>query len=176
MVFVSPHWLPRFAGAARSAAKTLRLRLMVWNAGLILVTAIACFVGIREGLRRTLVSEMDKVLSADLREISLEVNDLQPTAPNIRKAKAAKEPTRAAQLLQDLNRKASGHLHSGWFVELLDDRGESIWRRDRLRCPSISRRRLGMATASSSDFPAPCESGSVRRWTQSTVTSNASIA
>ncbi len=46
--------LSRLAQLARSASKTLRIRLMVWNACLVLITALACFLGVREGLRQAL--------------------------------------------------------------------------------------------------------------------------
>src|SRR4051794_36125383 len=72
------------ASAARSSARTLRVRLMVWNAALVLATAMACFLGIREGVRLTLVNEMDHVLAADLREIALEADDLHATVADVK--------------------------------------------------------------------------------------------
>ena len=42
----------KLAHLARTASKSLRVRLMVWNVGLVLVTALACFLGVREGLRQ----------------------------------------------------------------------------------------------------------------------------
>jgi signal transduction histidine kinase len=114
----------------RSAARTLRVRLMIWNAGLVLATAVACFLGIREGLRAALVTEMDRVLFADLREISLEVADLHATASDIQHVKQFGRSGHAVQLLDDLSRKASGHQQNGWFVELLDKDDKVLWASD----------------------------------------------
>ena len=67
----------KVAHAVRTWSKSLRARLMIWNACLVLVTAFACFLGVREGLRQALVSGMDNVLTADIREIGLDVAKLQ---------------------------------------------------------------------------------------------------
>jgi signal transduction histidine kinase len=123
----------RFAGLRRSAGsavKTLRFRLMVWNAGLVLAAAMACFIGVREGLRRTLISGMDDVLTADAREISLDVADLHTTAADLRAAAKTMGESPAAQLLKALNRKESVHQHNGWFVELLDGDAQRLWASD----------------------------------------------
>lgn len=123
----------RLAGlqrAAGSAAKTLRFRLMIWNAGLVLVTAMACFIGVREGLRRTLIVGMDDVLKADVREVSLDVAYLHTTAADLRAAAKTKGSSPAALLLEALNRKESVHQHNGWFVELLDADDRRLWASD----------------------------------------------
>jgi two-component system, OmpR family, heavy metal sensor histidine kinase CusS len=122
--------ITRLADFARSTATTLRVRLMVWNAGLIVVTALACFLGVREGLRQTLLSQMDHVLTADVKEISLDVAERHATADDIRSAAATKKPPHAAQLLDDLNRKESVHEYNGWFVEIRDQRGSRLWASD----------------------------------------------
>src|ERR1700722_17461860 len=121
--------------SAASAVKTLRFRLMVWNAGLVLAAALAAFIGVREGLRQTLISGMDEVLSADAREVSLDVGDLHTTAADLRTAalRAAasiKDPPPAVLLHQALNRKESVHLHNGWFVELMDGDDRRLWASD----------------------------------------------
>jgi signal transduction histidine kinase len=116
--------------SARAAVKTLRFRLMVWNAALVLAAAMACFFGVREGLRRTLISGMDDVLTADVREISLDVADLHTTAADLRAAAMTMGDTPAAQLLTALNRKESVHQHNGWFVELLDGDNRRLWASD----------------------------------------------
>lgn len=97
---------------------------MVWNAALVLVTALACFLGVREGVRRSLVSQMDTVLTVDVNEIALGVVDLHAAVARIRLAAKTAEIT---PFLDALNRKASGHQHNGWFVELLDDEGQRLW-------------------------------------------------
>ena len=112
------------------AFKTLRFRLMVWNAALVLAAAMACFVGVREGLRRTLISGMDDVLTADVREVSLDVADLHTTAADLRLAARERGGSPAALLLEALNRKESVHEHNGWFVELLDSDNRRLWGSD----------------------------------------------
>jgi two-component system, OmpR family, heavy metal sensor histidine kinase CusS len=115
---------------ARVAAKSLRVRLMIWNACLVLVTALACFLGVREGLRQALVGGMDNVLSADIREIGLDVAELHATAADLRSAAKGQGFVEGTQLLNALNRKESVHEHNGWFVELLDADEKRLWASD----------------------------------------------
>ena len=103
---------------------------MVWNAGLVLAAALAAFLGVREGLRQTLISGMDEVLIADVREVSLDVADLHATAADLRAAAQMKGSSPAVLLLKALNRKESVHLHNGWFVELLDGEDRRLWASD----------------------------------------------
>jgi signal transduction histidine kinase len=128
-----------------STTKTLRFRLMVWNTGLVLAAAMACFIGVREGLRRTLISGMDAVLTADVREVSLDVADLHTTAADLRAAAQTKGSSPAARLLEALNRKESVHEHNGWFVELLDGDDRRLWASDltpKLGAPDRARHEL----------------------------------
>ena len=41
----------------KQSTKTLRFRLMVWNAAVVLLTAFGILVGVREGLRFSLLPE-----------------------------------------------------------------------------------------------------------------------
>ncbi len=120
----------QLAQLLRLASKSLRARLMIWNACLVLVTAFACFVGVREGLRQALVGGMDTVLTADIREIGLDVAELHATAADIRSAARGQGFAQATQLLDALNRKESVHEHNGWFVELLDGEEKRLWASD----------------------------------------------
>ena len=122
--------LASLSRSATSAVKTLRFRLMVWNAGLVLAAALAAFIGVREGLRQTLISGMDEVLIADAREVSLDVGDLHTTAADLRAAAQMKGSSPAVLLLQALNRKESVHQHNGWFVELMDGDERRLWASD----------------------------------------------
>jgi hypothetical protein len=110
-----------------SAGKTLRFRLMVWNVVLVLASALACFFGVREGLRRTLIAGMDDVLIADAREIRLDVAELHTTSSDLKAAARKKDSSPASLLLMALNRKESVHEHNGWFVELLDADDKRLW-------------------------------------------------
>ncbi len=130
MPFAIVERLASLRRSAGSAVKTLRFRLMIWNAGLVLAAAMACFIGVREGLRRTLISGMDDVLTADVREVSLDVADLHTTAADLRAAAETKGSSPAALLLEALNRKESVHQHNGWFVELLDGDDRRLWASD----------------------------------------------
>lgn len=101
-----------FAGI-RSASQTLRFRLMLWNAGVVLLTALLVLVGLREGVRRALVHELDVILLEDLKEMRLALS-------------AAPSPD-DPRLLEELNRKAAGHQAHRWFVRFLDEKGQSVW-------------------------------------------------
>ena len=54
-----------------SRARTLRFRLMVWNAAVVIITAVVTLVGLREAVRFTLIRELDQLLAEDVREIEL---------------------------------------------------------------------------------------------------------
>ena len=101
------------SGRLRAGSKTLRFRLMLWNAALVLVTALLVLVGLREGVRRALVHELDVILREDLNEVRL--------------ALAAASSPSDPELLEELNRKAAGHRAHRWYVRFLDDRGRSVW-------------------------------------------------
>src|SRR5580704_17417449 len=116
--------------SAASAGKTLRFRLMVWNVVLVLASALACFFGVPEGLRRTLIAGMDDVLIADAREIRLDVAEFHTTSSDLRAAAERKDKSKASLLLMFLNRKESVHEHNGWIVELLDADDKRLWGSD----------------------------------------------
>lgn len=97
----------------RAGTKTLRFRLMLWNAGVVLVTALLVLFGLREGVRRALIHELDVILREDLDEVQLALS----AAPS------ADDP----RLLAELNRKASGHKAHRWYVRFLDGRGNTVW-------------------------------------------------
>ncbi len=98
--------------AKRSFWRSLRFRLMVWNALVVVVTAFVTLVALREGVRITLVRELDQLLQEDLNEIEI--------------ALAAHED--AASLHEQLDRKDAGHAAHGWFAELVDRDGRVSYR------------------------------------------------
>ena len=57
----------------RAWMRSLRFRLMVWNAIVVIVTACVTLVALREGVRVTLIREFDQMLREDLREIEIAV-------------------------------------------------------------------------------------------------------
>ena len=57
----------------RAIFRSLRFRLTAWNTTVVLLTVLLALVGVHEGLRLSLINEMDKSLLANAREISLAV-------------------------------------------------------------------------------------------------------
>jgi heavy metal sensor kinase len=109
----------------KQSTKTLRFRLMVWNAAVVLLTSFGILIGVREGLRISLLNEMDNVLKQDIIEIELAVRE-----------------HRFADLVrmqEDLNRKARGHDQDGWFVELFDDQNKEIFASENTPAPRPQR-------------------------------------
>jgi heavy metal sensor kinase len=97
----------------KATAHTFRFRLMVWNAGVVLLTAIVTLVGVREGVRRALLNEMDQILIEDAHEIGLTISDASPLLPT--------------EIQEFINRKAQGHEKHGWFARLIGQGSEQIW-------------------------------------------------
>ena len=94
--------------------RTLRFRLAAWNATVVVATALITLFGLREGVRYTLLSELDQLLHEDLHEIGLSVAALH-------------YPTSGNELQEELERKARGHTAHNWFVQLLDFDGQELW-------------------------------------------------
>ena len=90
----------------RSPLRTLRFRLMVWNALVVVVTGVVMLVGLREGVRITLLHELDQLLAEDAHEVELALRQY----PN----------TDSEALREQLDRKALGHAQHQWFVQLSD--------------------------------------------------------
>lgn len=81
---------------------------MVWNATVVVITAMVTLVALREGVRITLLRELDQLLLDDLREIEL----------------ALTENESRDNLYDQLDRKDEGHArHHRWFAELVDQSG-----------------------------------------------------
>ena len=94
--------------------RTLRFRLMLWNATAVILTGIAVLVTLREGVRFALQAELDQVLTQDLQEISLYFSE-------------EKQELNWQRLEEELDRKARGHEFQGWFVQFFDARGLTAW-------------------------------------------------
>ena len=93
--------------------RTLRFRLMTWNAIVVIVTGIVTLVGLREGVRITLIRELDEVLLEDLNEIQLSLAEFGTAESNA--------------LHEQLDRKAQGHSHRKWFAQLSDRAGRILY-------------------------------------------------
>ena len=86
---------------------------MLWNAGVVIVTALLVLFGLREGVRRALVHELDTILVEDLREVQY--------------ALQAAGALDDVQLREEMNRKAAGHRAHSWFVRFLDAEDRPLW-------------------------------------------------
>jgi len=91
--------------------KSLRFRLLAWNTIVVLLMVVVTLLAVREGLRLTLIREMDQLLEEDLLEVRLAVEQFYPEWD---------------QIQEELNRKAIGHAHRELFVQVLDVTGQPL--------------------------------------------------
>ncbi|MFN0020273.1 MAG: sensor histidine kinase [Pirellulaceae bacterium] len=96
--------------------RTLRFRLMLWNALAVVLTGIGILLCVREGVRFTLLRELDQVLKDDLKEISLGFEEQKGINWEL--------------LRDELDRKARGHQFHGWFVQFYKTDGKPAWHSD----------------------------------------------
>lgn len=97
---------------------TLRVRLTLLNTGVVLLATIAALLAVRLAARSILYREADSVLRGEVREISMALEDLHPDRESV---------------VEELRRKTMGHRERGWFAQLLDGGGKTIWKSD--NCP-----------------------------------------
>lgn len=97
----------------KAAVRSLRFRLMLWNAGAVVLTGLAVLISLRAGVRYALIDEMDQVLDEDLQEIVLSLRQ--------------HSDSQWSALLEQLDRKAQGHKYHGWFVQFFDRQGRQVW-------------------------------------------------
>src|SRR5947208_16917561 len=96
-----------------SHARSLRTRLMLWNAGAVAATGLLILLAVRAGVRPTLIADLKEVLREDLQEIKLHFADNQPY--------------NWSTFTEDLDRKAEGHRFHGWFVQFYDESDQPTW-------------------------------------------------
>ena len=111
-----------FSGRFSASLRTLRFRLMLWNALAVVLTGLGILLCVREGVRWTLIHDLDQVLKEDLQEISLGFQEESGANWEI--------------LHEELDRKARGHQFHGWFVRFYDAAGNPTW--SSASTPSIS--------------------------------------
>lgn len=92
-------------GRLKGAFRSLRFRLTAWNTAVVLLTVGGALLGVREGLRHTLLGDMDQQLREDAEELAQAVVQSYPDL----------EP-----VYQQIDRKAAAHRHLDLFIELLD--------------------------------------------------------
>jgi signal transduction histidine kinase len=97
----------------RTHARSLRTRLMLWNAGAVAATGLLVLLAVRTGVQKRLILEMDEVLREDLKEITLHFEGNQ--AYNW------------TTFTEELDRKAEGHELLRWFVQFYDDQDQPGW-------------------------------------------------
>ena len=95
-----------FFAQVKGVLRSLRFRLMLWNAVVMLVASLGALWGLREGVRYTLLAELDDDLRNDFREVSLAlVNVFEP---------------RSRAFHSQMDRKARGHIQRSWFLQVVD--------------------------------------------------------
>src|SRR6266480_2137176 len=96
-----------------SHLRSLRTRLMLWNAGAVAVTGLLILLAVRAGVRYMLIDDLDQVLREDLKEIKLHFHE--------------KHGYDWSAITAELNRKAEGHDYHRWFVQFYDAQGKPTW-------------------------------------------------
>ncbi|HVJ69112.1 MAG TPA: ATP-binding protein [Caulifigura sp.] len=95
------------------ARQSLRTRLAVWNAAVVILTTVATLLMLRQGVTLALFHEIDEILKEDFLEVGLMLTEIPPSQFDV--------------LADELNRKAEGHRQHGWFVELRGENDKLVW-------------------------------------------------
>ncbi len=114
---------------------TLRFRLTAWTCGVVFLTVALTLVGVREGVRRSLLFTLDEQLREDVEEIGLTVKAFRPDREKLR---------------EELAVKARGHAGLGWFAQTYALDGNLVWSTDagpELDLPVHGSARVSLATA-----------------------------
>ncbi len=99
-------------GLLKHLPRTLRFQLTFWNTIAILVLVGAALWGVREGLRWTLLSELDGQLTVDVNEVKLNIYGYWQDGD---------------QLKARLRPMVVSHQDRGWFVRIYSTGGELEW-------------------------------------------------
>jgi two-component system heavy metal sensor histidine kinase CusS len=110
-----PDWLP-----PAIPWTSLRVRLTLLNTAVVLMAALAALAAVRFGVRTALHREADAVLRGEVNEVTMALRELYPDT---------------AAVVAELRRKATGHEERGWFTQLLQDDGTTIWKSS--LCPDV---------------------------------------
>ncbi|MEI6637527.1 MAG: HAMP domain-containing protein, partial [Planctomycetota bacterium] len=98
---------------------TLRTRLTIWNAAVVLLITAVTLLAVRFAARRAIYADADLEFRAATREIALAVRELDPDE---------------SAVVAEMRRKAQSHEERGWFMQLLTEHGHTIWQSD--HCPA----------------------------------------
>lgn len=96
----------------RARCRTLQFRLTAWNTVVVALVISLTLLGIHQAVRLFMLREFDNLLIDDIAEIKLTIKQLYPDWK---------------RLYNELNRKAQGHVHYRWFVQLFDSQGKLLW-------------------------------------------------
>jgi len=137
----------RFLGSLkerRSFTRSLRFRLALWNALAVLLTGVVTLLTIREGVRYTLLSELDEFLLDDMHIVQLRMRQFQRGNSQGDQDQGDQDQGDQDQGDQDQgdqdqgdqdqellraewDRQAQGHTHHPWFVQTFDAAGRPLW-------------------------------------------------
>ncbi|MCC6511807.1 MAG: HAMP domain-containing histidine kinase [Pirellulaceae bacterium] len=92
---------------------------MIWNAVVMLIASLGVLWGLREGVRYTLLTELDDDLQDDFGEISLALVNVFEADSRF--------------LHAGMDRKARGHKQRSWFLQIVDMRPPEVREEQRLR-------------------------------------------
>jgi heavy metal sensor kinase len=95
---------------------TLRARLALWNALVLLVLVALTLVGVREGLRMLLLNNLDAFLEEEMAEVQDDIREQSP---------------RWQEIYRTLDYKARDHPRRRLFVQVFGPSGELLWSSDR---------------------------------------------
>lgn len=90
----------------------LRFRLTFWNTIVILILVGTALWVVREGVRWTLVSELDAVLSEDVKEVQLTIDGFGMDWEKV---------------AAELGPKVKSNSDRGWYVRIFSSSGELLW-------------------------------------------------
>ncbi|MFM7135473.1 MAG: sensor histidine kinase [Planctomycetota bacterium] len=98
----------------------LRVRLTLWNSGVVLLATAISLLAVWLGARAAIYRETDAVLRGSVREIALAIADLYPDLDAV---------------VAELKRKERSHAERAWFTHLLTPDGKTIWKSE--LCPDV---------------------------------------
>lgn len=91
---------------------SLRVRLTLWNTAVVLAAVLVALLAVREGLRYSLLAEIDAVLNDEAKALILAIQEFQADRELV---------------IDEMQRIASGHQEHGWYILWLDADRNPIW-------------------------------------------------
>ncbi len=135
----------------RAVFRSLRFRLTAWNTAVVLLTVLLALFGVREGLRLSLIDELEKSLVDDSVEVSLAVEQFYPDLD---------------QVYKEMNRKVKGHEDRDLFVRIARPGRQGALVERQYAAAGSHRASLGQRSGAGRDrFPATAwrSAGSLKR-------------